>query len=97
MGADRGLSEGHRVQPFLAAARFLAERDGPAPDEEQRAITDRAAQLGLNWWVYAVAANDRLHASPADVRRWPFAESYEAHLFVDAMARMDRLMASRRP
>jgi hypothetical protein len=47
--------------------------------------------------VYAVAANDRLHASPADVRRWPFAESYEAHLFVDAMARMDRLMASRRP
>lgn len=91
------MPEGDRVQPFLAAARFLTERDGPAPDEEQRAITDRAASLGLNWWVYTVAASDRLTVSPAEVRRWPFAESYEAHVFVDAMGRLDRLMASRRP
>lgn len=91
------MPSGDRAQPFLAAARFLTERDGPAPDEEQRAITDRAATLGLNWWVYTVALSPHIAASPAEVRRWPFAESYEAHLAVQAMAELDRLMASRRP
>jgi hypothetical protein len=79
---------GGQGQPFFVAVDYLRDRQADAPDVPwriRRAI-DLSSQRGVDWWVWRLVTDSRLHASYAEVRdRWTFADTLAAHLVLDTL------------
>lgn len=64
------------------------------PPEQSRAMkraAQRAAKNGVDFFLYRIARSD-LSQGIGDVRRWPFAEVFDAHLALDAIEEMSEIM-----
>lgn len=74
-------------QPFFAAVGYVAGGVGGKAETNRRKIKiiDQAARRGVDWFVWRVVTDDLIPDGLTQIRRWPFADLLEAHLFLDAV------------
>lgn len=78
---------GGQGQPFFVAARYVATRDAkPADEWRTRRALERAAEHGVDWWLWRLVLAPEIPDGLADIRqRWSFADVFDAHVVLDTL------------